>query len=172
MKFLLFLIPLVGIVAASPAPQAEGQAEAQAVAKDVMVFDCAVMPEICTNMCYGMLHFPYYLLFQQRGILFHYYHLLPLQPGRQLISFIPGIKCLGVGKELRYDKPDKSTKASRRIAAGCRVNGGNRCSVKRGYQKNYQCDEYPFASTKATGKVASRINRCVPKNQNRSTYLS
>ncbi|KAI1128203.1 hypothetical protein F5Y10DRAFT_265385 [Nemania abortiva] len=74
---------------------------------------------------------------------------------------------------LTYDKPSKPTKRERRKAAGCIDNigmaGSNRCSNKRpGTRPGYNCDEYPFASSKAdssSGKE-NRCSRCVPSSQN------
>lgn len=78
---------------------------------------------------------------------------------------------------LVYDKASKSKKRERRKAAGCVDNkkpGTNRCSKGRpGAIKGYNCDEYPFASSKAqktanNGKE-NRCSRCVPSKQNSST---
>ncbi|KAB2572013.1 hypothetical protein DBV05_g9315 [Lasiodiplodia theobromae] len=80
-----------------------------------------------------------------------------------------GAYCVGIGTRLKYDKPDSTTKRNRRKAAGCIESGGNRCSVKKNYDKGYQCDEYPFASTAVIGggDDQTRINRCVPAGENR-----
>ncbi|KAK6839231.1 hypothetical protein PG987_005097 [Apiospora arundinis] len=71
---------------------------------------------------------------------------------------------------LVYDKASKSKKRERRKAAGCIDNqmpGNNRCSQA---DRGYNCDEYPFASSKAdkrsdNGKE-NRCSRCVPSSQN------
>lgn len=81
--------------------------------------------------------------------------------------FITGAFCAGIGEELKYDKPDKSTKGNRRKAAGCIASGGNRCSTKKGHAAGFQCDEYPFASSVPTNGATTRLNRCVPAAQNR-----
>ncbi|KAH6663402.1 hypothetical protein B0J14DRAFT_707143 [Halenospora varia] len=77
---------------------------------------------------------------------------------------------------LTYDKASASVKRARRKAAGCLDNqkpGNNRCSAGRpGAQPNYNCDEYPFASTKANNQAGAtngkenRCSRCVPSSQN------
>ncbi|KAI1422799.1 hypothetical protein F5Y12DRAFT_799290 [Xylaria sp. FL1777] len=76
---------------------------------------------------------------------------------------------------LVYDQASSQTKSHRRRAAGCLDNqkpGNNRCSQGRpGAQPNYNCDEYPFASSKAgpgsnTNGKENRCSRCVPKKQN------
>ncbi|KAK8029689.1 hypothetical protein PG993_010980 [Apiospora rasikravindrae] len=75
---------------------------------------------------------------------------------------------------LVYDKASKSKKRERRKAAGCIDNqkpGNNRCSQGRpGAIKGYNCDEYPFASSKAntqsTNGKENRCSRCVPSSQN------
>jgi hypothetical protein len=68
---------------------------------------------------------------------------------------------------LQYDQPDSSTKRNRRKAAGCIASGGNRCSTKKGHAAGFQCDEYPFASSVPTNGATTRLNRCVPADQNR-----
>ncbi|KAI1130675.1 hypothetical protein F5Y10DRAFT_263018 [Nemania abortiva] len=78
-----------------------------------------------------------------------------------------GAYCAGIGSSLQYDQPDSTTKRNRRKAAGCIASGGNRCSTKKGYASGFQCDEYPFASSVPTGGSNTRLNRCVPADQNR-----
>ncbi|KAI0388319.1 hypothetical protein F5Y17DRAFT_463829 [Xylariaceae sp. FL0594] len=78
-----------------------------------------------------------------------------------------GAYCQGIGSSLQYDQPDSATKRDRRKAAGCIASGGNRCSTKQGYASGFQCDEYPFASSVPTGGSSTRLNRCVPADQNR-----
>ncbi|QIW97074.1 hypothetical protein AMS68_002592 [Peltaster fructicola] len=73
---------------------------------------------------------------------------------------------------LTYDKASKSVKSARRKAAGCLDNkkpGNNRCSAGRpGAKKGYNCDEYPFASSKSDSGSSkeNRCSRCVPSKQN------
>lgn len=80
---------------------------------------------------------------------------------------------------LIYDKASKSVKRSRRKAAGCLDNlkpGNNRCSKGRpGAIAGYNCDEYPFASSKSNTQAAAttkenRCSRCVPSKENSSKY--
>ncbi|KAK8103482.1 uncharacterized protein PG998_010515 [Apiospora kogelbergensis] len=81
---------------------------------------------------------------------------------------------------LVYDKASKSKKRERRKAAGCIDNkkpGNNRCSKGRqGAKKGYNCDEYPFASSKkkasGSGDKENRCSRCVPSKENSSATLS
>ncbi|KAI0485623.1 hypothetical protein F4859DRAFT_528587 [Xylaria cf. heliscus] len=75
---------------------------------------------------------------------------------------------------LVYDKAGNSKKRERRKAAGCidsQKPGNNRCSKGRpGAKPGYNCDEYPFASSKAdagaSGGKEDRCSRCVPSSQN------
>ncbi|KAI1084530.1 deoxyribonuclease NucA/NucB-domain-containing protein [Whalleya microplaca] len=78
-----------------------------------------------------------------------------------------GALCAGIGEGLQYDQPDSTTKRNRRKAAGCIASGGNRCSTKKGHASGFQCDEYPFASSVPTNGATTRLNRCVPADQNR-----
>ncbi|KAH6662756.1 hypothetical protein B0J14DRAFT_570798 [Halenospora varia] len=84
-------------------------------------------------------------------------------------SMCYGANCMGVGTSLNYDKLAdakkwSALKSQRRKAAGCLKTGGNRCSSKNnGGITGVNCDEYPFASTAASG---TRGNRCVPTTQN------
>ncbi|KAI0452519.1 hypothetical protein F5B21DRAFT_526782 [Xylaria acuta] len=78
-----------------------------------------------------------------------------------------GAFCAGIGEGLQYDQPDSTTKRNRRKAAGCIASGGNRCSTKQGHDPGFQCDEYPFASSVPTNGATTRLNRCVPADQNR-----
>ncbi|KAH8651592.1 hypothetical protein BGZ60DRAFT_188396 [Tricladium varicosporioides] len=84
-------------------------------------------------------------------------------------SMCYGANCMGVGTSLNYDKLAdakkwSALKSQRRKAAGCLKTGGNRCSSKNnGGITGVNCDEYPFASTDASG---TRGNRCVPTTQN------
>jgi Deoxyribonuclease NucA/NucB len=142
------------------AASAQTTAMPSATAMPVMnqlIFDCNQMPEVCKNMCYGRMAepFPTYRL------------CVP-----SLIEVIPpGAFCVPKpqspnGFSLHYDKPDKNTQNARRRAAGC-LPSPNRCSVKKGYSSaNYQCDEYPFASTTVIQRQSYRINRCVPAGEN------
>ncbi|MCJ1430059.1 hypothetical protein MMC29_007974 [Sticta canariensis] len=71
------------------------------------------------------------------------------------------------GATLYYDKPDEPTKARRRTGAGC-LPRPNRCSVGHNPPypiSDYNCDEYPFAST-SDADNGGQVNRCVPKGQN------
>ncbi|KAI1295114.1 hypothetical protein F5Y03DRAFT_410673 [Xylaria venustula] len=76
---------------------------------------------------------------------------------------------------LIWDKPSSHVKRERRRAAGCLDNknpGNNRCAAGRpGAKPHHNCDEYPFASSKAgpasnTNGKENRCSRCVPKKQN------
>ncbi|GAB1310886.1 hypothetical protein MFIFM68171_01096 [Madurella fahalii] len=77
-----------------------------------------------------------------------------------------GAYCLDISESLTYDRPSASEKRRRRRAAGCIQSGGNRCSVRKGHEPGFQCDEYPFASTVSNGGSDVRVNRCVPAAQN------
>ncbi|KAI1747306.1 hypothetical protein F4782DRAFT_543603 [Xylaria castorea] len=68
---------------------------------------------------------------------------------------------------LQYDQPGSTTKRNHRKATGYIASGGNRCSTKKGHASGFQCDEYPFASSVPTGGSNTRLNRCVPADQNR-----
>ena len=82
-----------------------------------------------------------------------------------------GIFCQNIGSGLTADRPDKAILDARRKAAGCKPNP-NRCSVKKGYQAGFSCDEFPFASTTSEGSIKTRINRCVPATENSSKHKS
>ncbi|KAI1379798.1 hypothetical protein F4677DRAFT_441995 [Hypoxylon crocopeplum] len=157
MKNLSLLASLLGLAAASSAVNVpDTNLEARQDPDDLMIFVCNDgLDEICTNMCYGInapLSFPSCILFQRPP---------------KLMLFITGAFCAGIGEGLQYDQPDSSTKRNRRKAAGCIASGGNRCSTKKGYASGFQCDEYPFASSVPTNGATTRLNRCVPADQNR-----
>lgn len=72
-----------------------------------------------------------------------------------------GAYCRGNGVKLRMDLPSTQEKRNRRKDAGCIKSGGNRCSTKQNHAAGYQCDEFPYASTKPSGSTERRLNKCV-----------
>ncbi|KAJ4145854.1 hypothetical protein LMH87_004686 [Akanthomyces muscarius] len=76
-----------------------------------------------------------------------------------------GSFCAGNGQSLTFDKPDKPIQRRREQASGCRPRPG-RCSTPP-YGDNFECDEFPFKSV-ADVDGGTRINRCVPKDQNQA----
>ncbi|KAK6953488.1 hypothetical protein Daesc_005793 [Daldinia eschscholtzii] len=71
--------------------------------------------------------------------------------------------CKHKPKQLTWDKPRSSVEGKRRRTAGCGSN--NRCSQKKLGKKGFNCDEYPFASSKQADR-GGQINRCVPEREN------
>lgn len=109
-------------------------------AVSTIAFDCKTIPNVCENMCWGT-------------------------------------KCTekqGELSKLNFDaQPAKSAVVSkRRNMAGC--GSYNRCSNSKNAkapwgQANYNCDEFPFASTTQGGERSlPHVNRCVPNKENSS----
>ncbi|KAI1469391.1 deoxyribonuclease NucA/NucB-domain-containing protein [Daldinia caldariorum] len=73
------------------------------------------------------------------------------------------VHCKHKPKQLTWDKPLYDVERKRRLSAGCGQN--NRCSEKKLKKKGYNCDEYPFATTKQADR-GGQINRCVPRSEN------
>ncbi|KAI2782987.1 deoxyribonuclease NucA/NucB-domain-containing protein [Daldinia loculata] len=71
--------------------------------------------------------------------------------------------CKNQPKQLTWDKPRPSTESKRRRTAGCGSN--NRCGKKKLMKTGFNCDEYPFASTRNADR-GGQINRCVPEREN------
>ncbi|KAI1659582.1 deoxyribonuclease NucA/NucB-domain-containing protein [Daldinia decipiens] len=71
--------------------------------------------------------------------------------------------CKHKPKQLTWDDPISSIERKRRQTAGC--GGINRCSQKKLKKSGFNCDEYPFASTRNADR-GGQINRCVPSTEN------
>lgn len=87
-------------------------------------------------------------------------HLHPPYPS--CTKKMSGAYCRGVTTSLTWDKPSPGVQDARSDGAGCGSN--NRCS-KPPYGSKFQCDEYPFKSTKNADNTIA-VNRCVPGAQN------
>jgi hypothetical protein len=79
-----------------------------------------------------------------------------------------GAYCAGNGDKLYHDIASKQEKRDRRKDAGCIVSGGNRCSTKKKHKAGFECDEFPYASSKPKGSTTHRLNKCVPAKENHS----
>ncbi|KAK0436664.1 endo-exonuclease [Desarmillaria tabescens] len=60
--------------------------------------------------------------------------------------------------------PDRTNAASHRASNGCGNANPNRCSVRAGHTRGYQCDEWPWAYSNAGG--ANAATRCIPTSDN------